>query len=60
MISNIEIGAKYRGNVNGAILEIVKIENQCVLVKDCVTGKINPYGLEAFKHCLLTRLDKKN
>lgn len=58
MIDNIKIGAKYRGNINGAIIQVTKIENGCVHYIDCKSGESFQYGLEAFKRCLLTLLDK--
>lgn len=70
-MNNIDIvaGARYKGKVNGAIIEIVKIVNPNnlvyntkkeleVLYKDCRTGKFFTYGLEAFKRCSLERIEK--
>lgn len=57
MINNIEIGAKYKGNVNGAIIQVTKIENRCVHYIDCKSGKPFMYGLDAFKRLLVTSLD---
>lgn len=45
-------GTKIKGNVNGIIMEVVKIENNTLaLLKDCKTGNIFQYGLEALKRC---------
>ena len=45
-------GTKIKGNVNGIIMEVVKIENNIVaLLKDCKTGNTFQYGLEALKRC---------
>ena len=57
MIDNIEIGAKYKGNVNGAIIQVTKIENGCVHYIDCKSGKSFMYGLDAFKRLLIAPLD---
>lgn len=63
-MNNIDIvaGARYKGKVNGAIIEVVKIVNTKkgleVLYKDCRTGKFFTYGLEAFKRCSLERIEK--
>ena len=57
MIDNIKVGTKIKGNVNGVIMEVVKIENNILaLLKDCKTGKISQYGLEALKRCNVTIL----
>jgi hypothetical protein len=55
MIDNIETGAKYKGNVNGEIIQITKIENGWVHYIDCKSGKPFMYGLDAFKRLLMTR-----
>ena len=58
MIDNIKVGTKIKGNVNGVIMEVVKIENNILaLLKDCKTGKISQYGLEALKRCNITILE---
>ena len=58
MIDNIKVGMKINGNINGVIMEVVKIENNTLsLLKDCKTGKISQYGLEALKRCNITILE---
>ena len=57
MIDNIEIGAKYKGNVNGAIIQVTKIENGLVHYIDCKSEKPFVYGLDSFKRLLMTPLD---
>ena len=56
-------GTRFKGNVNGAICEVVKIENAVkptksaiVILKDCKTGCTFQYGLEALKRCDITIL----
>lgn len=59
---DIVVGARYKGKVNGAIIEVVKIVNTKkaleVLYKDCRTGKLFTYGLEALKRCSWERIEK--
>ena len=58
MIDNIKVGMKIKGNINGVIMEVVKIENNTLaLLKDCKTGKISQYGLEALKGCNIMILE---
>ena len=62
----LQVGTKIKGNVNNAIMQIINIEkptlatatdnkfiNLSVMVtlKDCKTGHIFQYGLEALKRC---------
>lgn len=54
----IKAGTKIKGNVNNAIMEIIKIENEAnAVVRDCKTGHIFQYGLEALKRCNITILE---
>ena len=57
MIDNIKTGAKYKGNVNGSIIQVTKIENGWVHYVDCKSGRPFMYGLEAFKRLIMTTLD---
>ena len=51
-------GTKIKGNVNGIIMEVIKIENNILaLLKDCKTGNIFQYGLEALKRCNISITD---
>ena len=57
-------GTRFKGNVNGAICEVMKIESpitSCkgvvVTLKDCKTGHTFQYGLEALKRCDITILE---
>ena len=67
----LQVGTKIKGNVNNAIMQIVKIENPTlatatdnkfinlsamVTLKDCKAGHIFQYGLEALKRCNITIL----
>lgn len=45
-------GTRFRGNVNGAEFEIVRIEsNNTAIIKCLKTGQIIHYGLQALEHC---------
>ena len=57
-------GTRFKGNVNGAICEVMKIESpstSCkgvvVTLKDCKTGHTFQYGLETLKRCDITILE---
>lgn len=64
---NVIVGERYRGRVNRAIIQVVKIVNPKsrvlhgkepdVLYKDCKTGKLFTCGMETFKRCDLERLE---
>ena len=68
----LQVGTKIKGNVNNAIIKIIKIENPTlatatdnkfinlsamVTLKDCKTGHTFQYGLEALKRCNITILE---
>lgn len=68
----LKAGTKIKGNVNGAVMEILKIETpttatpaernqfsfgRTAIIKDCKTGHIFQYGLEALKRCNITILE---
>ena len=67
----LRVRTKIKGNVNNAIMQIIKIENPTLAtatdnkfinlsamatLKDCKTGNIFQYGLEALKRCNITIL----
>lgn len=46
---------KIKGNINGAVMQILKIENNSIVVlKDCKSGNIFHYGFDALKRCDIT------
>lgn len=74
----LKVGTKFKGNVNGSLCEIIKIENpvtcykvdwkgdtepartnnaKTAIIKDCKTGRVFQYGLEALKRCNITILE---
>jgi hypothetical protein len=69
----LQVGTKIKGNVNNAIMQIIKIENSTlaaatdnkfinrsamVTLKDCKTGNIFQYGLEALKRCNISIIEQ--
>lgn len=45
-------GTRFRGNVNNAELEVVRIENgNTAIIKDLKTGRTYAYGLRALELC---------
>lgn len=59
----LKAGTKFKGNVNGAIMEILKIENPqsaspVAIIKDCKTGYRFQYGLEALKRCNISIIEQ--
>lgn len=55
----LQAGTKIKGNINGVIMEVVKIENNAIaLLKDCKTGHIFQYGLEALKRCNISIIEQ--
>ena len=58
----LKLGTKFKGNMNGAVMKILKIENpqsasSVADIKDYKTGHIFQYGLEALKRCNITILE---
>ena len=55
-------GTRFRGNVNGAEMEVVKIEksnkdfceSKTAIIRDIKTGNCFPYGLRALEKCDVT------
>jgi hypothetical protein len=59
MTDNIKVGMKIKGNINGVIIEVVKIENNTIVfLKDLKTGRICQYGLEALKRCNISIIEQ--
>lgn len=50
-------GTRFRGNGNGALFKVVKIEGHIVTLKDLKTGYISTYGLRALEKCDVTILE---
>lgn len=50
-------GTKFRGNVNGAMFEVVKIEGKIATLKHFPTGETITYGLRALEKCDVTILE---
>ena len=69
----LQVGTKIKGNVNNAIMQIIKIEkptfatatdnkfinhSAMVTLKDCKTGHKFQYGLEALKRCNISIIEQ--
>lgn len=44
-------GTRFRGNVNGAEMEVVRIEDKNAIIKVLQTGRVFSYGLQALERC---------
>ena len=53
-------GTRFIGHYNGALLEVVKIENNVATIRDVKTGKSITYGLRALEKCLVTILEDED
>ena len=56
----IEVGDRFKGKVNGAIFEITEIDNKNKVITYKCNGEKHCYGLEAFKRCLLEKVDEED
>ena len=55
---NIKPGTKYRGNVNGAVVEIVKADDKSVTYKDAKSGSVFTVGLKMFGHLDIAEIEE--
>lgn len=55
-IKDLKVGTKFRGNVNGVEMEIIKIQNTNAVIKD-EKGHTFTYGLGALSRCDITILN---
>ena len=44
-------GTRFRGNVNGKEMEVIRIEGKNAVIKDLQTGRISSYGVQALERC---------
>lgn len=44
-------GTRFRGNVNGKEMEVIRIEGTNAIIRDLQTGKVSCYGLHAMERC---------
>lgn len=56
-LSDIQIGTRFKGNINGAIIQIVDIENGYVIWKDCKSGRKRTTDIKTFSHLQTERID---
>lgn len=54
---DVKIGDKYKGKVNGKTFEVTGIEEEHDTIFYKCEGNNYHYGLDAFKRCLLERLE---
>ena len=57
MTTDFKQGTIFRGNVNGAMFEVVKIEKHNITVKEIKTGNHYTYGTKALERCNITILE---
>lgn len=50
-------GTQFRGNENGVLFEVVKIENDVATIKHYPTGETITYGIRALEKCDVTILE---
>ena len=50
-------GTRFQGNVNGSLMEVVKIEEHNATIRNLHTGDIFTYGLRALEKCDVTILE---
>lgn len=53
----IKIGDKFKGKMNGAIFEVTNINEKDGVINYICDGKEDYYSLQAFKHCLLEKIN---
>ena len=59
MRTDLKQGTIFRGNANGVLFEIVKIENGNATIKCNNSGKSFVYGIKALEHCNITILESE-
>lgn len=50
-------GTQFRGNVNGALFEVVNVQEHIIAIKEIKTGNVYAYGTKALEHCDITILE---
>ena len=53
-------GTRFRGNYNGEVFEVVKVEKHNATLKNLRTGHIFTYGLRALEKCCVTILEEQD
>lgn len=54
----IEPGMKFKGNVNGTVVEIVKADDKSVTYKDVKSGKSFTVGRKMFEHLDIAEIEE--
>lgn len=57
-IEELQPGTRIMGNVNGAEMEIIKIQEHNAVIKDIKSGNIFTFGMEALRRCDITILQQ--
>lgn len=52
----VKVGERFKGQNNGSVFQITKIENDTAIVKDESTGKSWQYGVDALKRLKVVKL----
>lgn len=52
-----KIGEIYKGVINNCLIQIIGIDNKRVHYKNLDNGKIFSYGIKAFEHCNLIKIN---
>ena len=53
-----KVGTRFRGNVNGAEMEVDEIRGIYVMIRDVRTGLLHVTTLKTLERCAVTILDK--
>lgn len=56
----IEPGMKFRGNKNGRVVEVIRLENGCVKYRDLKYGAVFSVGRATFEGCDITPVKGKS
>ena len=52
-----KIGEIYKGKINNCLIKIINIDNKRVHYKNLENNKIFSYGIKAFEHCELIKIN---
>lgn len=52
----VKVGERFKGQNNGSVFQITKIENEIAIVKDESTGKSWQYGMDALKRLKVIKI----
>ena len=52
-----KIGEIYKGKINNCLIKIINIDNKRVHYENLENNKIFSYGIKAFEHCELIKIN---